>query len=151
MYKRQGLGLPFLPESDAGSRQQFADGLLRALVLRPREQGRTQALEVVVAHRVDAQVVLMLVALLAPSDGPRKLAETYAEAIEELNAKHARSPGKEREDELERELPPAARAALEQLLKVKAADERQRASSRPSSSFFACASCDRCSTITTPT
>ncbi|MCC7015354.1 MAG: hypothetical protein IT454_22535 [Planctomycetes bacterium] len=59
----------------------------------------------------------------APLESPNKLAETYATAIEELNAKHAKAPGKAREDELAKLLPDKARRAFDELLAIKSHDE----------------------------
>lgn len=57
------------------------------------------------------------------ADDPARLAQNYAEAVDELNAKHAKAPGKKREDELEKLLPATARKAFDALLRVKAHDE----------------------------
>jgi hypothetical protein len=58
-------------------------------------------------------------ALLA--DGPEKLAEAYAEAVEKLNAEHARKP-EGNEDELAKKLPPKALRALDDLLALEKGD-----------------------------
>ena len=59
----------------------------------------------------------------APAVSPDELAQQYADAIRELNEKHARSPGKTSEDELAQKLPATARKAFEQLLASKASEE----------------------------
>lgn len=57
--------------------------------------------------------------LLLPLQSPAQLAETYADAIRELNEDHARKPGKDAEADLAKRLPAAARRALERLLAAK--------------------------------
>lgn len=74
----------------------------------------------------------LLFSLGAPNvaEDPERLAKTYADAIDELNANHAKAPGKKREDELEKLLPPAARKAFDALLRVKAHGELNAALER---------------------
>jgi len=64
------------------------------------------------------------------ADDPARLAQAYADAIETLNAKHSKAPGKQREDELEKLLPAPARKAFDALLRVKSHDELSSALER---------------------
>lgn len=57
------------------------------------------------------------------ADGPAKLAQSYADALRQINVQHAKSPGKALEDELAKLVPDKARSAFDALLKVKAHDE----------------------------
>jgi hypothetical protein len=68
-------------------------------------------------------LVLLWLCPLAARESPKSLAETYAAAIDDVNAKHARSPGKTTEAELAKNLPVAARNAFTALLAVKSGDE----------------------------
>lgn len=72
--------------------------------------------------------LLSLLSLVCPVEstapapgGPRDLAKTYAKAVEELNAAHARKPVGS-EAELEERFPKKASKALEQLLQLKITD-----------------------------
>lgn len=56
-------------------------------------------------------------------ESPRKLAAAYVDAIEDINAAHAKAPGKTREVDLEKKFPAVARKAFDALLLVKAEDE----------------------------
>ena len=43
---------------------------------------------------------------------PEKLAETYAEAVDDVNRDHVRKPGAESEEELAEQLPKSARRSM---------------------------------------
>lgn len=68
-------------------------------------------------------VALLSLCPLAARESPKKLAATYADAVRDLNEKHARSPGKETEAELAKSLPAGARNAFAALLAIKSGDE----------------------------
>lgn len=65
-------------------------------------------------------------AFLAMPEAPRPihpLGRNYAEIVRKVNADHARRPGKAKEDDLAKRLPPHAKSALDKLLGLKAAPE----------------------------
>lgn len=67
-----------------------------------------------------------LAALLAAPEAPRPvhpLGRAYADSVKKVNTDHARKPGKAKEGDLAKKLPPQARAALDKLLGLKSAPE----------------------------
>jgi hypothetical protein len=77
-----------------------------------------------------ARVLLVVPLAASPqSTDPRKLADTYVEAVERINAAHAAKPARDDEAALQKKLPKAATVALDALLKhpgVQAAPELLR-------------------------
>ncbi|MAB81141.1 MAG: hypothetical protein CMJ89_17480 [Planctomycetes bacterium] len=65
----------------------------------------------------------LVIALAAGTDRSSKLAGTYADAIEKVNATHARKPEDRIEADLGEELPRKARSAFEALLELDSGDE----------------------------
>lgn len=78
-----------------------------------------------------AYFALALIATHAPTgpavSDPEKLARTYVDAVEKLNATHAAKPGRTTESELVAKLPKKASQALEKLLKSKGDQELESA------------------------
>ncbi|HUR27208.1 MAG TPA: hypothetical protein VM509_03420 [Planctomycetota bacterium] len=67
--------------------------------------------------------IIAALVVAAVSESPAaKQAKVYVEAVRELNEKHARSPGKENEAVLAKQLPVSATKALETLLETKSAE-----------------------------
>jgi len=63
--------------------------------------------------------------LLAPAGlaGPAQDAAAYAGAVAKINDAHTRQPGKNKEADLAKQLPPAAKSALKRVLETKASPE----------------------------
>jgi hypothetical protein len=70
-------------------------------------------------RRLLALALVLATAAVAAAQSPDKLARAYADAIRELNEKHAKSPGNTQESELAKKLPAGARKALDELLAAK--------------------------------
>ncbi|HTF86804.1 MAG TPA: hypothetical protein VK843_00220 [Planctomycetota bacterium] len=77
---------------------------------------------------VRALLLICVLFLGASPESPQaKQAKIYVDAVRELNEKHAGSPGKETEDELAKQLPPAASKALDALLASSSGKEMTQA------------------------
>ena len=71
------------------------------------------------------RLTVLIWTFLAPAGpaGPAQDAEAYTGAISKINDAHARQPGKNKEADLAKQLPPAAKSALKRVFEAKTAPE----------------------------